>query len=70
MTEKRFAKLFLGFGVFFALTLAIIHAGHIDTTKRTCSQTTIPGIVHEVNVITPDSRTPLNTVTITRVVSR
>ena len=68
--EKTLVKAILGIGVFFALAVGIINMGHIDTTRKTCSETTIPGIVHEVGTLDADTTVPVNAFNLNNVVYR
>ena len=70
MTERTLVKAILGLGVFFTLAVGIINMGHIDTTRRTCSETTVPGIVREVGTLNADTTVPVNAFNLNNVVYR
>ena len=70
MTERTLVKAFLGIGIFLALAIAIINTGHIDTTRKTCSETTVPGVVREVETMTVDTTVPVNAFNLNNVVYR
>lgn len=70
MTKKSLAGILLGFTVFFVLAAAIISQGHIDTTKKTCSNASIPGIVRDVEMITADTRPTMNSLLTGNIVFR
>lgn len=70
MTERTLVKALLGIGIFLALAIAIINTGHIDTTRKTCSETTVPGVVREVETMTVDTTVPVNAFNFDHVISR
>ncbi len=70
MTERTLVKVFLGIGIFLALAIGIINTGHIDTTRKTCSETTIPGVVRDVEMLNADTTVPVNAFNLNNVVYR
>ena len=70
MMKARLTSVVLGFVAFFVLAAGIISMGHIDTTRKTCSETVVPGIVREVEADYADTGVPVNAFNLDNVVYR